>query len=230
MATTEFQRASFPVHFLGLLCVVLVLTWVIYFRNGLNLFSDDANKIFNAHPVIQISGFIFIFGEATLVYKTLDVPHKTKKLVHMVMQGIAFLFGLLGVWAAYKFHKVNGVDNFYSLHSWLGILTLGLFFIQFLGGFISFWLQSVGPSTRAILLPWHVTGGLVIYFLAVVTATTGYLEKMTFLNINVGIGHYAAETIFVNITGMIFVIYAIFNILAAVMPSSKEEDGYQQIG
>lgn len=73
------------------------------------------------------------------------------------------------------------IDNFYSFHSWLEIGTLALFFIQWLIGFVSFWLQSIGSSARAIVLPWHVFWGLSVYVLAIGIAASGFFEKLTFL-------------------------------------------------
>lgn len=67
---------------------------------------------------------------AILVYKTLSGTKRSKKLVHMSLQAIAFLLALVGIWAALKFHLDSNIDNFYSLHSWLGIFTVVLFFIQ----------------------------------------------------------------------------------------------------
>ncbi|CAM6093418.1 unnamed protein product [Calypogeia fissa] len=224
----EFPPVSYVVHFLGVAVIALTLGWVIAFRNGLNLFSSDADLVFNAHPVIQIGGFIFIYAEAILVYKTLSGDKKFKKLVHLIMQAIAFVFVLVGVWAAYRNHLMNNIDNFYSLHSWLGITTVILFFIQWVVGFTSFWTQSISASGRAAVLPWHVFFGLFIFVLATATATTGYLEKITFLNINAGLGHYASEVLYVNSTALVLVLFGVVTILAAIIPAPKE-DGYQPI-
>ena len=67
---------------------------------------------------------------AMLVYKTVSGNKSFKKLVHLSLQFLAFCFSLIGVWAAFKFHVDKGIDNFYSLHSWLGLACLFLFGIQ----------------------------------------------------------------------------------------------------
>lgn len=213
-----------------------------------------------------------VFGAlaaAILVYKTIGGPKKTKKLVHLSLQAVAFLFSLVGVWAAYDFHIKNSIDNFYSFHSWLGIVTVILFLIQvrrarpgpdralltkmllcsseisdspvlrsknssvcwmqWVVGFFSFWTQSVGQSTRTAVLPWHVFLGLLIFVLAICTAATGIFEKITFLQKDGAVGHYESEAIFVNITAMVVVLFGAVTIFAAIIPTSKEEDGYQPI-
>lgn len=67
---------------------------------------------------------------AMLAYKTVSGNKDFKKLVHLSLQFLAFCLSLVGVWAALKFHNDKGIDNFYSLHSWLGLACLFLFGIQ----------------------------------------------------------------------------------------------------
>ncbi|OAE35697.1 hypothetical protein AXG93_1154s1510 [Marchantia polymorpha subsp. ruderalis] len=181
-----------------------------------------------AHPVIMFGGFIFVSSEAILVYKTLSGTKRSKKLVHMSLQAIAFLLALVGIWAALKFHLDSNIDNFYSLHSWLGIFTVVLFFIQWIAGFFSFWTQSVAGSTRAAVLPWHVFFGIGAYVLAVATAVLGFLEKITFLQSG-SLGHYASEAMFVNTVALLVVVFGFVTVLAILIPAPKEEDGYQAI-
>nr|GEV33227.1 probable transmembrane ascorbate ferrireductase 4 [Tanacetum cinerariifolium] len=52
---------------------------------------------------------------------------------------------------------------------------------HWLMGFLSFWHRGEVRMTRIHVLPWHVFLGLYTYGLAVVTAETGHLEKLTFL-------------------------------------------------
>jgi len=67
---------------------------------------------------------------AILAYKTVSGTKSFKKLIHLVLQFLAFCLAVIGVWAAIKFHNDKGIDNFYSLHSWLGLACLFLFSIQ----------------------------------------------------------------------------------------------------
>jgi len=75
---------------------------------------------------------------AMLAYKTVSGTKSYKKLVHLSLQFLAFLLGIIGLWAAWKFHNDKGIDNFYSLHSWLGLACLFLFTIQVIYKFLSF--------------------------------------------------------------------------------------------
>ena len=48
------------------------------------------------------------------------------------MQAVSILFALIGLKAVLDSHNLNPkpIPNFYSMHSWLGLLTIGLFALQ----------------------------------------------------------------------------------------------------
>ncbi|OAY63694.1 putative transmembrane ascorbate ferrireductase 2 [Ananas comosus] len=115
---------------MGAAAAALVIIWAVHFRGGLALISDNKDLIFNVHPVLMVIGFILLNGEAILAYKTVSGTKNFKKTVHLSIQFLALCLGLIGVWAALKFHNDKGIDNFYSLHSWLGLACLLLFGIQ----------------------------------------------------------------------------------------------------
>ncbi|GFZ18967.1 cytochrome B561-1 [Actinidia rufa] len=206
------------VRIIGVIVTVLVLTWTIHYRGGLALISDNKDLIFNVHPVLMVIGLVLLNGEAMLVYKTVSGNKSFKKLVHLSLQFLAFCFGLIGVWAALKFHIDKGIDNFYSLHSWLGLACLSLFGIQWAAGFATFWYPGGSRNSRATLLPWHVFFGVYIYALAVATCTTGILEKATFLQTNQIISRYSTEALLVNSLGVLIVVLGGFVILAVISP------------
>lgn len=85
----------------------------------------------SALPLCYHQFFDFkLVDAAMLAYKTVPGTKGFKKLVHMTLQFFAFILSVIGVWAAIKFHNEKGIDNFYSLHSWLGLACLFLFGIQ----------------------------------------------------------------------------------------------------
>eukprot|EP00262_Sarcandra_glabra_P003497 TRINITY_DN14234_c0_g1_i1.p1 TRINITY_DN14234_c0_g1~~TRINITY_DN14234_c0_g1_i1.p1 ORF type:complete len:233 (+),score=30.49 TRINITY_DN14234_c0_g1_i1:262-960(+) len=215
------------VRMMGFLVSVLVIVWAVHFRGGLALVSENKDLIFNVHPVLMVVGLILLNGEAMLVYKTVSGTKSFKKTVHLSVQLLAFCLSLIGVWAALKFHNEKGIDNFYSLHSWLGLACLSLFGFQWGIGFATFWYPGGARSSRAALLPWHVFFGVYIYALAVATAATGILEKATFLQSNNVISRYSTESLLVNSLGILIVVLGGFVILAVVTPMSGKGDAYR---
>ncbi|AED94343.1 cytochrome b-561 [Arabidopsis thaliana] len=211
------------VRVLGFIIAALVLTWTVHYRGGLALSSDNKDHIFNVHPVMMVIGLILFNGEAMLAYKSVQGTKNLKKLVHLTLQLTAFILSLIGVWAALKFHIDKGIENFYSLHSWLGLACLFLFAFQWAAGFVTYWYPGGSRNSRASLMPWHVFLGISIYALALVTATTGILEKVTFLQVNQVITRYSTEAMLVNTMGVLILILGGFVILGVVTPVSGKD-------
>ncbi|CAA7410330.1 unnamed protein product [Spirodela intermedia] len=213
----------FPIVFLirlfGAAAAAMVIAWVVRFRGGMALFSDNKDLIFNVHPVLMVIGFILVYGEAMLVYKTMPGTKNFKKAAHLSVLFLALCLGVVGVWAAIKFHNEKGIDNFYSLHSWLGLASLISFSIQWALAFATFWYPGGSRSSRVFLLPWHVFLGVYIYALGIATAVTGILEKATFLQSNREISRYSSEAFLVNLLGILLVVLGGFVVLAVITPT-----------
>lgn len=93
--------------------------------------------------------------------------------------------------------------------------------MQWGAGFVTYWYPGGSKNSRASLLPWHVFFGVYIYALAVVTVTTGILEKTTFLQANHVISRYSTEALLVNSLGILVVVLGGFVILAVIAPANK---------
>ncbi|KAH7848192.1 hypothetical protein Vadar_006118 [Vaccinium darrowii] len=214
---------SYVVHFLAIAGAVLVLVWNLYFRGGLAWESTNKSLIFNLHPVLMLIGLIIIGGEAIISYKAFPLRKEVKKVIHLVLHAIALILGIIGVYAAFKYHNESSIANLYSLHSWLGIGVISLYGIQWVYGFIVFFYPGGTAEIRRESLPWHVLFGIFVYILAVATATLGFLEKLTFLE-NSGLAKYGSEAFLVNFTAIVTVLYGTFVLLTALSQGPPEED------
>ena len=76
--------------------------------------------------------------------------------------------------------------------------------------------------TRIRVLPWHVFLGLYTYGLAVVTAETGLLEKLTFLQAKGVVLKRCSESMIVNGLGMGLAMLCGLVILTAVSPKQYQ--------
>jgi len=54
----------------------------------------------------------------------------TLKVLHAVIQISSLLFAAVGLAAVFDYHNRSGIPNMYSMHSWLGLITVILFGIQ----------------------------------------------------------------------------------------------------
>ncbi|OMO72537.1 Cytochrome b561, eukaryote [Corchorus olitorius] len=139
-----------------------------------------------------------------MAYKTVQASHMVQKVVHMILQLMAFVLGVVGLCAVFKFHDMINAEDVYSLHSWIGIGTISLFALQWLGGLSSF-MFSKSEHTRASMLPWHICGGRALLYMSIATALTGLMEKATFLQFRHG-----REAHLVNFMGLSILLFGIF--------------------
>ncbi|WOL02603.1 putative ascorbate-specific transmembrane electron transporter 1 [Canna indica] len=197
-------------HLFALTVFVLVLAWVLHFRGGAaRLNSDDPNLIFNVHPLVMCLGFILISGEGIMAYKMLLTTHAVQKSVHMMLHLVALGLGILGIYAAFKYHKANTMPDMVSLHSWLGICTISLFGLQWLIGFASFWLGMASQFTKQMLVPFHKSAGLVIFLIMVCTAETGFVQMDA---------APGTESRVVNFTGLFILLFALAVSFSVALP------------
>ncbi|KAJ4974320.1 hypothetical protein NE237_007494 [Protea cynaroides] len=191
-------------HFFGILALILLLVWILHFRGEIDLDNNEASHIFNVHPFLMYFGFVFFAGEAIMAYKTFNVEHKVQKFAHMSLHVIAIVLGIVGIYAAFKYHHKQGITNMYSLHSWLGLATFILYGLQWLFGFVNFWIRGTYDSTRRSYLPLHMTFGRILLFMAICTAETGLIQVSAMLGLQIG-----TESRLVNFTGLAILLFGI---------------------
>ncbi|KAL3635908.1 hypothetical protein CASFOL_020455 [Castilleja foliolosa] len=195
---------TFIAHLFGILAIMLSLVWLLHYREGFDIDSDNTNRIFNVHPFLMIFGFIFMIGEAMMAYNTVGADRKVQKIVHMLVHFVALILGIVGLHAAFKWHEKRGLTNLYSLHSWIGIGTFSLFCLQWLFGLSMFLLPGASIETRERAAPWHVNGGRALMYMAIVAALTGLMEKATFM----GLRHQSEANV-INFLGLSILLFGI---------------------
>lgn len=52
------------------------------------------------------------------------------KIAHAVIHVGVLICAIVGYVSVFKFHHVNDINDLFSLHSWLGIITGALFLFQ----------------------------------------------------------------------------------------------------
>ncbi|KAH6773950.1 Cytochrome b561/ferric reductase transmembrane protein family [Perilla frutescens var. hirtella] len=190
-------------HLFGILATILMLVWLLHYREGLDLDSDDARRVFNVHPFLMFFGFIFMAGEAMMAYKTVRADWQVRKFVHLFFHLVAMVLGIVGLHAAFKYHNQVGLTNMFSLHSWIGIGTFTLFCAQWLGGLAVF-LPRGSSESKARIAPWHVNGGRALLLMGICTALTGLMEKATSMKLQ-----HDNEAHLINILGLCILLFGI---------------------
>ncbi|XP_037040464.1 cytochrome b reductase 1 isoform X1 [Bradysia coprophila] len=163
--------------------LVLTLFWVIYYRGGF-AWSEKPEIQFNLHPVLMVGGFITLSGFSILFYRLCRcLKHIYVKLAHTFFHACTIPCVVIGFLAVFDSHNLANppIPNFYTLHSWIGLVTMGLFVLQFVFGFFTFLVclccENGTYSCRAAMVPIHASFGLVTFMLACAACLTGLTQK-----------------------------------------------------
>lgn len=218
LVRSKSKAFMYIAHLLAATAAVMVLVWCIHFRGGLAFESANKSRIFNVHPVLMLIGFIIMGGEATMSYRTLPWSKRVKKIIHLILHAIALVLGVFGIYFAFKFHNESGIDNLYSLHSWMGLGTICLYGIQWIFGFVTFLYPGASVFLRTAYLAWHVLFGIFVYLLAIATAELGFLEKLTFLETSGILHRYSPEAFLVNSTALVVILLGASVVLSLIVP------------
>ncbi|KAJ7345648.1 hypothetical protein JRQ81_001598 [Phrynocephalus forsythii] len=207
---------------LGFLSVLFALVWVLHYREGLAWNGGAAE--FNWHPVLIITGFVFVQGIAIIVYRlpwTWKCSKLLMKLIHAGLNTIALILAIIALVAAFDFHNHKAIPNMYSLHSWIGLTAVILFALQLVLGFAVFLLPFAPVSLRATVLPIHVFSGLVLFGTVIATALMGLTEKLIFALSPGNYSRLPEEGAFVNTLGMLIVVFGGVILWMATRPHWK---------
>lgn len=130
-----------------------VLIFAIYatqYGDGFSLekLPEAPYRQFNLHALIMITAFIYLNGQAITVYKSnYLIKHKSINMLYHFVLHLLTICGILGgIYMTYNAQEAvqysrPTVSHFYSVHSWTGLITVGLFAVQ---------VSSV--KTRSLLL------------------------------------------------------------------------------
>ncbi|KAJ8886279.1 hypothetical protein PR048_012488 [Dryococelus australis] len=118
-----------------------------------------------------------------MVYRAFRNGRKRRlKLTHMSIHLVGFLLTVIALQAVFDSHNLNNppTPNLYTLHSWLGLISIIMFVAQLVSGFIAFLFPGLQAHIRAALLPIHTFFGVLGFVFAVGTALMGLTEKANF--------------------------------------------------
>ncbi|XP_021558719.1 plasma membrane ascorbate-dependent reductase CYBRD1 [Neomonachus schauinslandi] len=192
----------------GFLSVIFTLIWVLHYREGLGW--DGTTLEFNWHPVLMVTGFVFIQGIAIIVYRlpwTWKCSKLLMKSIHAGLHTVAAVLVIIALVSVFDFHNALSIPNMYSLHSWVGLTVVILYILQLLLGVFIFLLPWAPLSLRALVMPVHVYSGLLIFGTVIAAVLTGVTEKLFFALNSSGYGTFPPEGVFTNTLGLLIVVY-----------------------
>lgn len=157
----------------------------------------------------MIVRFFLLFYLAILIYRGFRFGRKKNlKITHATIHGLAFIFSLFGLIAAFDSHNyaVPKIPNLYSLHSWIGLSAIILFVCQYVVGFFCYLFPMIREPMKVFYMPIHIFCGLLGYVLALAAALIGLNEKAFFALSNT-YGELPSQGLLINCIGVLLTIF-----------------------
>ncbi|XP_029342001.1 uncharacterized protein LOC100169288 isoform X1 [Acyrthosiphon pisum] len=211
-------------QFIGLLLICSVYYWIINYRGGFSL--TKAKLIPNWHPIFMTIVLIYLFANAILHYRSFRDTKRNLKYQHAIFFGcIIIILTIAGIatLGSKRFRPLftnPAIPNLYSLHSWLGIITMAMLLLQFASGFWIYLYPTVAAQYREIMMPYHVFFGVSSFVLAIASGGLGFCEKMIF-SLYREYEQFPGEGIIGNCIGLLCIFYGVLVVYMVTKPEFK---------
>lgn len=186
--TTTVQRIS---GVAGIICAFIAVILIIVWMKGSskeNAYGGGLNfneYLFNYHPIFMSSGLILGSLTALLSYRILPLSKTVTKSLHAILHSLCLccvVIGLTCVIVGNNFTNKNDTGGYFpnliSLHSFVGIAAMLLYFQNYFFGFLHFLLPLtfMPVEKRKSYMPIHVFLGGFSFFTALCAVETGILD------------------------------------------------------
>eukprot|EP00890_Picochlorum_soloecismus_P004081 jgi/Picsp_1/4674/NSC_02043-R1_cytochrome b561 len=221
------QQASIIVLRVSQVLIVgFLIIWIWGYLGGVafspkvtDVETNDTSQLFNWHPILMTLAYVGCMAEAILSYSTPLLKRlsdrRVCKAVHAGLHVLATILAVVGITAAYKSHTLKKpvpMPNFYSTHSFLGVLSMCMVLGQIALGTLAFLYPQWPLSDRQAFSPLHKFFGAATFMLGTVTVMVGVQEKTTFLQL---VQKPGVRSGMMFIPAILQILIAIFSILVA---------------
>ncbi|XP_076164943.1 transmembrane ascorbate-dependent reductase CYB561 isoform X2 [Ptiloglossa arizonensis] len=203
-----FKPLIILMQILGGTLIILVIIWCSNYRGGFSWRSNPMLE-FNWHPMLMIIGFVFLYANGMLIYRTQRNARKRRlKLIHggiMLSVIVLVVIALVAVFDSHNLVK-EPIPNMYSLHSWIGLTSVILFCCQWLAGFLSFLYPGLQVPLRASYMPIHVYFGIA-GFVGVITSSLLGLNEKAIFSLKNNYSKLGNEAVLINVIGLLLILF-----------------------
>ena len=154
LLTYRYPILLISAEIFGLLSLILI--GLIFDKNhyGPTFEYDWTKQPFSYHPLMMTIGLLFSYGNAIILYRTLKhVPKYKVKLAHAICLLGSLVFTIVGFVAIIRQKNLGNASHFMTFHSWLGLTTIILFFLQWICGFVCFLIPQMPIEIRKLYMP-----------------------------------------------------------------------------
>ena len=147
---------------------------------------------------------------------------KTSKAVHALLMLLSLGAGVPGIWAVWESHSLAKppIPHMFSLHSWLGLATLGLLASQFLLGLGIFLFPCAPSRLRGQYHHLHVFFGVTFLVLATAASVVGLTEEALF-SLDSSYTLLPGKGVLLNLIGLFLTIFTVTVTFIATKSSFK---------
>lgn len=159
---------------MGLVSLILVASWTNdHFRY---LGDNDVDSKIQNHAVLMVAGFFFGQVIAYTVWGFFEEKTIAKSL-HVLFHTVAILTMIAGLIYIVRYYIENKIPQLTSVHSWMGVMAVALYCLNYLWGFIMSMLTKFAPDTRILqavpLLYCHKCIGMAAFVMTAIAIVSG---------------------------------------------------------
>lgn len=165
--------------------LIFIVAWMGGDESGCYGGFDTERKLFNYHPVFMYTGMILLALTSLLSYRILPFAKVLTKSLHGLLHTVAISFVIIGLTCVlvgnnYRSKNEESVyyPNFFTLHSFIGLGAIAVYFQNYLLGAYHFLssLQSVPVESRKEYMPVHIFLGTFAFILSIMAVLAGIME------------------------------------------------------
>lgn len=131
------------------------------------------------HAVLMILGMCFCYSQALVSFRTLHfLGHDVTKGLHAMWHTFTIGAMITALYYIVQWHNGKRFGHLSTMHSWLGLMLVFIYFQNWILGIINFAFKNVvSPEWKKKYLPTHRFLGIVGLLLAAVVMQTGIAQK-----------------------------------------------------
>eukprot|EP00117_Sycon_ciliatum_P048354 scpid72542/ scgid34437/ Cytochrome b reductase 1 len=153
---------------------------------GLEVPWRGGQATFNWHPLLMIIAFVPVMVQSLLTYRIYSrilctaVGKTGQKLVHVTLHLVELVLVAVALAAVFDYHHRQGYPHVRSLHSWMGLTTVGMFLAVMVSGGVFYLLPSrlVKSERRRAATPYHRMAGVGVMLMAFASMASGISEAL----------------------------------------------------
>jgi uncharacterized membrane protein YidH (DUF202 family) len=150
-----------------------------------------------------------------------------KKATHGFLQTTALVFVAVGTWATFQYHANIGLPHLFSLHSWIGLITVGLLTLQWLGGLFAFVFEAPSIGFRTAIIPYHKMAGALLFIMGGLSSVLGLMNYQSFYHVKVLNSYYSPPSILMNFIAISIILSVAMVLYSVFMGRVDTEEEYE---